>query len=105
MTIHRFAACVLALLLPAAAVHAETLPAHLPRYRVTIDLDVPGHQARVCMLATWTNPAATPTKQLVFNAHSRYVVPEDKIGFTAKMPAPVAEPKLWIANVTPSARM
>jgi hypothetical protein len=61
------------------------LPAYLPRYDIDIDLDVPGHKAHVLLRATWTNPDATPTQKLVFNAHSRYVVPPDQVGFMAKM--------------------
>src|SRR5262249_13070433 len=59
-------------------------PAWLPRYDVCIDLDVAGHRAGVRMRATWTNPHPAPTRQLVFNAHSRYVVPGDQVGFMAK---------------------
>jgi hypothetical protein len=61
------------------------VPAWLPHYEVDIDLDVAGHTARVRQQATWTNPHPAPTRKLVFNAHSRYVVPKDQIGFMAKM--------------------
>src|SRR5437879_991582 len=78
--------CVLAVLalLAGGPARAGGLPAWLPRYDVQIDLDVAGHQAKVHMKATWTNPTQTPTQHLVFNAHSRYVVPDDQIGLTAK---------------------
>jgi hypothetical protein len=62
----------------------DCLPPYLPRYDVDIDLDIPGHQARVCLKATWTNPHPCPTRQLVFNAHSRYVVPDKDVGLVAK---------------------
>jgi hypothetical protein len=81
-------------LLPAAP---AALPAHLPRYRVDIDLDVANHQAKVRLEATWINPHRDPTDQLVFNAHSRYIVPDDQIGFTAKM--------VEILRMTPSDAM
>jgi hypothetical protein len=87
----------LALLLVPAVTCAQALPAHLPRYQVGIDLDVTGHKARVRMEATWINPHPDPTQQVVFNAHSRYVVPSDQIGFTAKM--------LEILRMTPSEAM
>ncbi len=61
------------------------IPTWLPHYEVEIDLDVAGHTAHVRQQATWTNPHAAPTRQLVFNAHSHYVVPSDQVGFMAKM--------------------
>jgi hypothetical protein len=70
-----------------AAANAETAapwPAWLPRYEVVMDLDVAAHCAHVRMKATWINPQPIPTRQLVFNAHSRYVVPSGDIGLTAK---------------------
>src|SRR5262249_47068065 len=56
-------------------------PSWLPRYDVTIALDVAGRRACVQMLATWTNRHQTPATELVFNAHSRYVVPDADVGF------------------------
>lgn len=73
---------------PAAApmpAPATVLPAYLPRYQVEIDLNVDERLAQVRQVATWTNPTTTPTDRLVFNVHSRYVVPENEIGFMAKM--------------------
>jgi hypothetical protein len=52
---------------------------------VDIDLDVAHHVARVRQEATWINPHSSATQELVFNAHSRYVVPKKEIGFMAKM--------------------
>jgi len=49
-----------------------------------MDLDLAGHTVRVGMRATWTNPQPVPTGELVFNAHSRYVVPKADVGLTAK---------------------
>src|SRR5262245_633875 len=69
--------------LPAGTVAPR--PAYLPRYDLDMDLDVAQHVAHVRMEATWINPTAEATDRLVFNAHSRYVVPDDQIGFTAKM--------------------
>ncbi|MFO0927926.1 MAG: M1 family aminopeptidase [Gemmataceae bacterium] len=70
---------------PPASAAASPLPAHLPRYKVEVDLNVDDRLARVQQVATWTNPTATPTDRLVFNVHSRYVVPDNEIGFMAKM--------------------
>ncbi len=61
------------------------LPTWLPRYEADVVLDLAGHEARVRLQATWTNPHVTPTQELVFNAHTRFVVPGNQIGFTAKM--------------------
>jgi hypothetical protein len=92
----RFAAVFLALALCARAASgspgpecAEShppipLPDYLPRYKVDIDLDVAHRLAHVRQEATWINPRTTPTQQLVFNAHSHYVVPDKEIGFMAK---------------------
>ncbi|HEY7328355.1 MAG TPA: M1 family aminopeptidase [Gemmataceae bacterium] len=69
---------------PGRAESIEHGPAYLPRYEVKMDLDVAGHCARGALRATWTNPQPLPTRQLIFNAHSRYVVPKADIGLTAK---------------------
>src|SRR5262245_37298601 len=84
--------------LPAApVVRAPEMPTYLPRYHLDIDIDVGRHLVHARMEATWTNPHRDSTDQLVFNAHSRYVVPADQIGFTAKM--------LEILRMTPSEAM
>jgi len=74
---------VLATALAASPVHAG-LPPGLPLYDVAIDLDVLGHKAGVAQRSTWTNLGPVPTQHLVFNVHSRYVVPNKDIGFVAK---------------------
>ena len=68
----------------AAPPEAGPWPAWLPRYDVSMDLDLANHRAHVRMRATWTNPQSVPTRELIFNAHSRYVVPSADIGLTAK---------------------
>ena len=60
------------------------MPTWLPRYDVNMDMNLAEHVVHVTMRATWTNPHTEPTHELVFNAHARYVVPEDQIGLTAK---------------------
>ena len=67
------------------AATAQELPAWLPRYDLHVDLDTAGAQARVRMHATWTNRHRRPAAELVFNAHSRYLVPDGEVGFMAKM--------------------
>ncbi|HEY7423609.1 MAG TPA: M1 family metallopeptidase, partial [Gemmataceae bacterium] len=69
---------------PANAATAEPWPAWLPRYDVHMDLDLANHRAHVQLRATWTNPQPIATRELLFNAHSRYVVPKADIGLTAK---------------------
>ncbi len=68
-----------------ACASAAGPPAWLPKYDLTMDLDIAGHSAHVQMRATWTNRHKTPAHELVFNAHSHYTVPEAQIGFSAKM--------------------
>jgi hypothetical protein len=73
------------LLLACAAGSAQAAPpAWLPRYDLSVDLDVNAHSARCRLVATWTNMRDRPTDQLVFNAHSRYVVPPGEVGLMAK---------------------
>src|ERR1043166_1432217 len=40
---------------------------------------------RVCEDVTWTNRGPAPVKEIVFNAHSAYEIPEKDIGLLAKM--------------------
>ena len=57
----------------------------LPRYDLSIDLDVDHQAAHVRQLVTWTNCARRPAHELVFNAHSHYQLPGADVGFLAKM--------------------
>jgi hypothetical protein len=66
------------------AVRVE-VPAWLPRYDVDFDLDLARQQLTGHIRATWFNHYERPVRELVFNAHSRYVVPDAEIGFDAKM--------------------
>jgi hypothetical protein len=75
---------VLSLTAAPASAGPEPAPPWLPRYQVSMDLDLANHCAHVLLEATWINPQPFPTNQLVFNAHSRYVVPKADIGLTAK---------------------
>jgi hypothetical protein len=63
---------------------AGSVPSWLPRYDVQMELDPAATTARVSMRATWTNHTRRTTHELVFNAHSRYVVPDKDVGLMAK---------------------
>jgi hypothetical protein len=76
------------------AVRAGGPPGWLPRYDVAMDLDVANLTAHLQMKATWTNRHKTPAHEVVFNAHSHYVVPGNEVGFEAKI--------LEILRMTPS---
>src|SRR5262245_13826997 len=82
---HGWMALVAVLLGPWLASAAEpALPAHLPRYRLSADIDVENHVVHGRLEATWTNPNSTPTNRLVFNAHARHVVPPSDVALVAK---------------------
>ena len=75
---------VAALLAAAPGVRAA-VPDWLPRYNVAFDLDVANRQVTGRVQATWINHTQRPIYELVFNAHSRFVVPPSDVGFDAKM--------------------
>lgn len=78
------AAFVLAtVLLASASVSARSLeaPAYLPKYDVSIDLEVAGHKATIKQHVTWTNRHQRPTKEIVFNVHSAYEPPHCGIDY------------------------
>jgi len=78
------AICLLAFLVPNLATAAE-IPTYLPKYDLDINLEVDNHVAHVRQRVAWTNRHQRPTKELRFNVHSKYYVPDDQIGFMAKM--------------------
>lgn len=59
---------------------AKELPEWLPRYDVTMDLQLDQHQVKVHQRIRWTNRHQQPTDKLVFNVHSHYKVPEAEVG-------------------------
>lgn len=80
--------CALALLLLLAAARpaaAQAPPAGLPRYGVSIALDVAARIAKVRQRITWTNTGTEPTDRLVLNAHAHYSIPDGDVGKLAKM--------------------
>ena len=72
-----------ALLSVASALRAEAPPG-LPRYDLRIVLDTKERSAQVREIVTWTNRSTAATKQIVFNAHAHYEIPDKDIGFLAK---------------------
>jgi len=70
--------------LRAAPATAE-VPPWLPRYDLDMHVDVAGHNVHVREQVTWVNRHERPAEEIVFNAHSHYQVPNDDVGFMAKM--------------------
>src|SRR5262249_41645002 len=56
----------------------------LPRYDLSVVLDVPRHLVHVREVVTWTNTSRVPVTEIVFNAHAHYSIPDQDIGFLAK---------------------
>ena len=63
---------------------AQALPPGLPEYDVNVVLDTRTRAVDVQQRVTWTNRGSRPTRQLVFNAHSRYVLPTKDFILVAK---------------------
>jgi hypothetical protein len=84
-TIVSFGLGLLLTLLGSAAGRAHQVPPWLPRYDLDVRLDVAGHQAVVHERVTWTNRHACQVHEIVFNVHSNYLIPDNEIGFLAKM--------------------
>ena len=57
------------------AVGGSPVPDYLPKYRLALDIDPAGRVAQFRQVVTWTNPARTPTRQLVFNFSPHYKIP------------------------------
>src|ERR1700677_3663707 len=74
-----------AVLSTAAPAAGAGVPDWLPRYDLQFDLDVAKRELTGHMQATRTNHYQRPVRELVFNAHSHYVVPDADVGFDAKM--------------------
>ncbi len=76
---------LLTLMLGSATAAERGIPSWLPRYDLAIQLDVDQQVAQVHQRVTWTNRHAQPAQELVFNAHAHYHLPDDDVGFLAKM--------------------
>jgi Peptidase family M1 domain/Omp85 superfamily domain len=72
---------LLGVAIPVCAQPAATLP----RYDLDIVLDTPQHLVQVRETVTWTNTSNQPVKEIVFNAHSHYSIPDKDVGLLAKM--------------------
>jgi hypothetical protein len=59
-------------------------PDWLPHYDLDVRIDVHGHAAHVKQRVTWTNRSTVTVAEIVFNAHSHYVVPGGEVGLLAK---------------------
>src|SRR5262245_3273605 len=76
---------LLLLLAPGRTALAQNpLPAWLPRYDLDVRIDVREGLVHARQIATWTNRHHRPASELVFNAHSHYLVPDSEVGFLAK---------------------
>src|SRR6516165_4464387 len=85
------------LLAPPLAVRADGPPEWLPHYDLDIVLDTGRLLVRVREDVTWVNRGTTPVRDIVFNAHAAYRIPESDVGLLAKM--------LEILRVAPSEGM
>src|SRR4029077_3128143 len=61
------------------------VPPWAPRYDLDIQFDLEQHKALVRERVTWINYHKLPARELVFNAHSHYKLPDKDVGFLAKM--------------------
>src|SRR5690242_9594589 len=68
----------------AATARAGSAPDWLPRYALTLRLEPDQRLVTAVERVTWTNRHQRPTKELVFNAHSHYAIPDKDIGLLAK---------------------
>src|SRR5262245_53019792 len=73
---------------------ADGIPPWLPRYDLTVRIDVAKHHVQVRQRVVWTNHHARPATELVLNAHAHYKVPFKDIPLVAKT--------LEILRMTPS---
>jgi hypothetical protein len=60
---------------PATAASPVPVPDKLPRYDLSLTLDVVGHTARFRQTVTWTNRHKRPAESLVFNFYPHYRIP------------------------------
>jgi len=59
-----------------STVRSAAAPAYLPKYDVSIDLNIEKHTAQVSEHVTWTNRHQRPAGELVFNVHSAFKPPD-----------------------------
>jgi hypothetical protein len=61
------------------------IPPGLPQYELEMHLDIAQHLATVRQRVTWTNRHDRPAREMVFNVHSHFKLPEKDIALIAKM--------------------
>lgn len=66
------------------SLRAQEAPAGLPKYELDIILDTANREAKVRQVVTWTNQSSRSVKEIVFNAHAHYSIPDADIGRLAK---------------------
>jgi hypothetical protein len=76
--------CSLLLALGASRASAGEPPPWLPRYDLAIRLDTDRGLVSAAQRVTWTNSQPRPARQLVFNAHARYTIPDEDTALLAK---------------------
>lgn len=69
----------------AAGISTAQPASDLPRYDLDIRLDPAQRLATVRQIVTWTNRSSKPVREIIFNSHARYTVPDKEIGLLAKM--------------------
>lgn len=74
--ISRAGTLLLVLIAVPPATAAPDPPPWLPRYDLSVVVDVAGHRATVRERVAWTNRHARPTDELVFSFYPRYKVPD-----------------------------
>ncbi len=75
---------LLTLLVAAAPGRTQDVPPWLPLYDLDVEVRTHEHCVRVRQRVTWTNRHERPAREMVFNAHSHYSVPDADVGFLAK---------------------
>ncbi len=71
-------------LVPTPAAAAEP-PPWLPRYDLNLRVDTQQRLVTARQRITWINRHQRPAKELVFNVHARYTIPDKDVGLLAKM--------------------
>lgn len=60
------------------------MPTYLPRFDLNLKIDPYSGKVSVREQVVWTHTGGVPTSKLVFNAHSNFVLPGEKVGAMAK---------------------
>src|SRR5437773_2518703 len=84
MALRTFLIPLLGILILGDAIQAGQAPSWLPHYDLAVRLDPDQRLATVVQRVTWVNRHQRPTRELVFNAHAHYAIPDKDIGLLAK---------------------